>query len=133
MYCYNVEEGERINAWLLLPKQLKTNNPAIIASHQHAGEYYLGKSEPVGLSSNTMYHYGLDLCLRGYVVLCPDHLCFEDRRPPEFKRAGQKMELINDHDPKPLHYQFLAEMPDKFEWEYLENGPEVWRVSITKK
>jgi dienelactone hydrolase len=34
-----------------------------------------------------MYHYGLELCRRGYVVLCPDHLCFEDRRPPEFERA----------------------------------------------
>ena len=33
-----------------------------------------------------MYHYGLDLCHRGYVVICPDHLAFEDRRPPEYER-----------------------------------------------
>jgi uncharacterized protein (DUF2249 family) len=43
------------------------------------------------------------------------------------------MELINDHDPKPLHYQLMAEYENKFEWEYLEQGPEVWRVSIGKK
>ena len=88
--CYNVEPEERINAYLLLPKNLKAKNPAILASHQHAGEYYLGKSEPAGLSNNAMYHYGLDLCLRGYVVLCPDHLGFEDRRPPEYQRVANK-------------------------------------------
>lgn len=46
---------------------------------------------------------------------------------------GEKMELVNDHDPRPLHYQFIMEMPNQFEWEYLEEGPEVWRVSIGKK
>ncbi|MDF2699796.1 MAG: hemerythrin [Haloplasmataceae bacterium] len=46
---------------------------------------------------------------------------------------GEKMELINDHDPKPLQYQFIAEYANHFEWEYLEQGPEIWRVSIGKK
>lgn len=83
---YNVTVDERIQAYLLLPRELKSNNPAILASHQHAGEFFLGKSEPAGLSGSPMYHYGLELCLKGYVVLCPDHLCFEDRRPPEEQR-----------------------------------------------
>lgn len=42
------------------------------------------------------------------------------------------MELINDHNPKPLHYQFKAEREGFFYWDYLEEGPEVWRVAITK-
>lgn len=46
---------------------------------------------------------------------------------------GELMELINDHDPRPLHYQFIMELPDRFEWTYLEEGPEVWRVAIGKK
>lgn len=46
--------------------------------------------------------------------------------------SGQVMELINDHDPKPLYYQFQAEMPGKFAWDYLEEGPQTWRVAITK-
>lgn len=46
---------------------------------------------------------------------------------------GEKMELINDHDPKPLHYQMMAEHPYQFEWTYLEEGPEIWRVAIGKK
>ena len=41
--------------------------------------------------------------------------------------------LVNDHDPKPLRYQFAAEYPDSFVWEYLESGPEVWKVRIGKR
>lgn len=44
--------------------------------------------------------------------------------------AGEAMELVNDHDPKPLYYQFQAELPGKFSWDYLESGPDVWRVRI---
>lgn len=43
---------------------------------------------------------------------------------------GQAMLLVNDHDPKPLLYQFQAELGDIFSWDYLEQGPEVWRVRI---
>ena len=43
---------------------------------------------------------------------------------------GGKFILINDHDPKPLHYQLEAEHPRQFSWTYLERGPEVWRVEI---
>ena len=46
---------------------------------------------------------------------------------------GEAMELTNDHDPKPLHYQLLAEYEGKFEWTYLEQGPEIWRIAIDKK
>jgi uncharacterized protein (DUF2249 family) len=46
---------------------------------------------------------------------------------------GEAMILINDHDPKPLRYQLVAEHPDTFEWTYLEEGPAVWRVRIDRK
>lgn len=45
---------------------------------------------------------------------------------------GQSFLLINDHDPKPLYYQFAAEKPGQFEWNYIEQGPEVWAVKIGK-
>ena len=45
---------------------------------------------------------------------------------------GAAFELVNDHDPKPLYYQFAAELPDLFTWEYIERGPIVWRVRIGK-
>ncbi len=43
---------------------------------------------------------------------------------------GAAFVLVNDHDPKPLYYQFAAEHADDFTWDYLEQGPEVWRVRI---
>jgi len=43
---------------------------------------------------------------------------------------GTGFVLVNDHDPKPLGYQFEAEHAGGFTWDYLENGPEVWRVRI---
>ncbi len=46
--------------------------------------------------------------------------------------VGDHFILLNDHDPVPLRYQFLAEWPDTFNWEYLEKGPEDFRVKITK-
>lgn len=44
--------------------------------------------------------------------------------------VGSAFVLVNDHDPKPLYYQLAAENAGQFTWEYLEEGPEVWRVRI---
>ncbi|HRJ40359.1 MAG: DUF2249 domain-containing protein [Caldilineaceae bacterium] len=44
--------------------------------------------------------------------------------------AGQGFFLVNDHDPKPLYYQFQAERTGQFTWDYVEQGPAVWRVRI---
>ncbi len=43
---------------------------------------------------------------------------------------GTGFVLVNDHDPKPLYYQFEAEHAGQFSWDYLEAGPRVWRVRI---
>jgi uncharacterized protein (DUF2249 family) len=43
---------------------------------------------------------------------------------------GTAFVLVNDHDPKPLYYQFAAEHEGEFSWDYLEQGPETWRVRI---
>ena len=48
-------------------------------------------------------------------------------------QPGAAMLLVNDHDPKPLHYEFQAERPGQFTWTYVESGPEVWRVRIAKQ
>ncbi|MBI4027895.1 MAG: DUF2249 domain-containing protein [Verrucomicrobia bacterium] len=45
---------------------------------------------------------------------------------------GDAVLLVNDHDPIPLYYQFAAEYQGRFQWEYLERGPETWRVRIRK-
>lgn len=45
---------------------------------------------------------------------------------------GEAFELVNDHNPKPLYYQFAAERAGEFTWDELEQGPQVWRVRIGK-
>lgn len=44
--------------------------------------------------------------------------------------VGQAFVLVNDHDPKPLFYQLKFEHEGQFTWDYLEQGPTVWRVRI---
>lgn len=46
--------------------------------------------------------------------------------------AGESVELINDHDPRPLQDQLRAEWPGDFSWDALQSGPDVWRVRIVK-
>ena len=46
--------------------------------------------------------------------------------------SGESILLVNDHDPVPLYYQFAAEHAGHFRWEYLEQGPDVFRVRISK-
>ncbi len=45
---------------------------------------------------------------------------------------GQTLRIINDHDPKPLRYQFEAEYKGHFEWQYEQQGLKDWIVSIKK-
>ena len=47
--------------------------------------------------------------------------------------SGELLQIVNDHDSRPLHYQFMMERTEQFTWEYLEEGPEIWRVAIGKK
>jgi uncharacterized protein (DUF2249 family) len=46
--------------------------------------------------------------------------------------VGDYFILLNDHDPVPLRYQFEAEFPGAVKWEYVERGPNDFRVKITK-
>lgn len=60
-----------------------------------------------------------------------------ERHPLIFKtfdelHGGDAFVLVNDHDPKPLYYQFLHEREGLFAWEYLQQGPDLWKVKITK-
>lgn len=47
-------------------------------------------------------------------------------------KPGEAFEFINDHDPKPLYYQMEAESNEPFRWEYLEKGPDAWKVRVVK-
>lgn len=47
--------------------------------------------------------------------------------------AGETMHLTVDHDPTCMYYTLRALYgPETFTFRYLENGPEVWRVLVTR-
>lgn len=47
--------------------------------------------------------------------------------------AGASLTLVNDHDPLPLRYQLDATRGDHFTWDYLESGPQTWKVRIGRQ
>ncbi len=91
---YELEQGDRCPAILLIPDSASASKPApaIAVWHQHAGKYDLGKSEPAGLAGDPMHHTGVALAKRGYVVLCPDALGFEERQDPSGTLEGGEFE-----------------------------------------
>jgi regulator of cell morphogenesis and NO signaling len=67
------------------------------------------------------------------VTLLPPKL----KHPTIFERfdllqPGEAFRILNDHDPKPLYYQLIAERGNIFSWTYLEKGPVWWKVQIKK-
>ncbi len=87
---YDSPLGGRIPALLLVPDTVTASNPAqgIAVWHQHNGQYHLGKSEPAGLAGNPMHHTAVALAREGYVVVCPDAVCFGERQDPTGKLKG---------------------------------------------
>lgn len=43
---------------------------------------------------------------------------------------GESFEIVNDHDPVPLYFQFEKTRAGQFDWRYLEAGPARWHVRI---
>jgi dienelactone hydrolase len=87
---YELEPGERVTSFLLLPEGASAARPApgLCVWHQHAGQYGNGKYEPAGLRGSAMHHTGVALAREGYVVLCPDALGFGDRVPGKLRGAS---------------------------------------------
>lgn len=83
---YPADEGDTIHAFLLIPDG-DGPFPALLIHHQHNGERHLGKSEVCGLAGDPLQWFGPELAQRGFVVLAPDSICFEDRR-----RSGSGIE-----------------------------------------
>jgi dienelactone hydrolase len=138
---YLVEPGDRVPAYLFLPKGLAPGErrPAIFAHHQHAGQFHLGKSEVAGLAGNPEQAYALELARRGYIVLAPDALCFEERGPyrgnleqPREQTAGQQFERFEFTK----RILFGSCLQTKLVWDmqrgldYLEMRPEVDRARL---
>jgi dienelactone hydrolase len=79
---YDPEPNDPIPAYLLIPDGVDASHPApaVAVWHQHNGKWQLGKVEPAGLAGMPSHHTGVALVKEGFVVLCPDALCFGERQ-----------------------------------------------------
>lgn len=76
---YSSEAGERIRAYVGVPKNIQGRVPAIFCHHQHAGNWALGKSEVFGLDGDINQSYAHELSELGYITFAPDAIGFEER------------------------------------------------------
>lgn len=58
-----------------------------------------------------------------------------DKHPTIFQTfdalaVGESFVLVNNHDPKHLRDEFDTEHPGGYGWDYLERGPDRWRIRI---
>lgn len=63
----------------------------------------------------------------------PRHRFDTIMRAYEGLTTGEVLELTVDHDPTCMYYTLKAlHGPETFAFDYLESGPEVWRVEVTR-
>jgi dienelactone hydrolase len=74
---YAAEPGDRVPAYLFLPRGLSDKAPAMLCPHQTTA---IGKGQPAGLGDSPTLHFAVHLAERGYVTLAPDYPNYGDYR-----------------------------------------------------
>lgn len=83
---YQVEPGERVESWLLLPRRALAGHrvPGVLCLHQ---THPAGKRVVVGLGNSPDDEYGLELAERGFACLAPPYPQLADYHP-DLERLG---------------------------------------------
>lgn len=83
---FTPEPGDRVPAWLLIPRQLPAGGraPAMLCLHQTNN---VGKDEPAGLGGIPSLHYAHELADRGFICIVPDYPSFGEYTY-DFKTKG---------------------------------------------
>jgi dienelactone hydrolase len=93
---FAVEKGDRLGAYLLLPKNLNGKAPAVLCLHQTVK---IGKGSPAGMGDRSTLFYAVELAKRGYVTLAPDYPYFGESKadPYALGYASATMKGIWNH------------------------------------
>ncbi|MBW3600842.1 MAG: alpha/beta fold hydrolase, partial [Planctomycetes bacterium] len=81
---FAVEPGDRVPAWLLIPKDLQAPGAAVLCLHQTTSH---GKDELAALAGRENRQFAHELAERGFVCLVPDYPSFGEY-PYDFKTQG---------------------------------------------
>jgi dienelactone hydrolase len=92
----DVEKGDVLPAYLLIPKGLTGKAPAVLCLHQTTR---IGKGSPAGLGDRAALFQALDLARGGYVTLAPDYPYFGEYKadPYALGYASATMKGIWNH------------------------------------
>jgi dienelactone hydrolase len=88
---YAAAPGERVPAYLLVPKGGPGKHPAVLALHQTVA---IAKDEPCGLGGSANLHYGSELAERGYIVLAPDYPTMGDNQLDPYAHGWQSGSMM---------------------------------------
>jgi len=114
--------------YLLIPDNPRASPcPTIIVHHQHNGRFEYGKMEPCGIAGDPRQAIAVDLVQRGYIVACPDALCFGERQVYlGEKYTGMLMFMLN----RTLNFKYIWDVGRLVD--YLVTRPDVnaSRISI---
>jgi dienelactone hydrolase len=93
---FAVEEGDRLPAYLCIPKEGDAKRAAVLCLHPTGED---GKKIPVGLSDRENRHYGDELARKGYITLSPDYVNMGDYAIDVYARgyASASMKGIWNH------------------------------------
>jgi dienelactone hydrolase len=129
---YAVEAGERVPAWVFIPKAGRPPYAAVLCHHQHGGQFGVGKDGPAGLGSTPDQHYGIELARRGYVTIAPDALCFGERQDAAGKlkdAAYERFEALHRiTEGKTLQGKYVWDARRALD--YLQSRPEVDKARL---
>lgn len=105
---FAVADGDRVPAYLLVPRDQKGKSPAVLCLHQTTA---LGKGEPAGVGGNEDLHYALELARRGYVALAPDYPNFGGYKLDAYAKgyASATMKGVANHR---IALDLLASLPE---------------------
>lgn len=105
---FATEPGDRVAAWLLVPKGRTRPAPAMLCLHQTTA---IGKDEPAGLGGKPNLATAKELAGRGYVTLAPDYPNFGESRvdPYALGYASASMKGVWNHM---RAVDFLATLPE---------------------
>jgi len=129
---YEAEPNDPIPAYVLVPDGVDAAHPApaVAVWHQHNGAWHLGKVEPAGLAGMPMHHTGVALAKEGYVVICPDALCFGERQNKQLQGGNyERFEFLRYVVAgKCLAWKYILDMRRALD--YLCTRPEVQKEKI---
>ncbi len=116
-----ISQWDLMPFYLLIPDTPRANPcPTVIVHHQHNGRFEFGKMEPCGIAGDPRQAIAVDLVQRGYVVACPDALCFGERQIPfGEKYTGMLMFMLN----RTLNFKYIWDISRLID--YLVTRPDV--------